>query len=57
MGSALALGLRDCEPLGCVPFLTSTVLLEHGPFSLQISENEASLRIATQHMHPPGGQS
>lgn len=55
MGSTLALGLRDREPLGCVPFLT--VLLEHGPFSLQISENEASLRIATQHMHPPGGQS
>lgn len=56
MGSALSLGLRDRGPLGCcVPFFT--VLLEHGPISLQIPKNEASLRIAAQHMHPPGGQS
>lgn len=47
----LSLGLWDREPLGCVPFFT--MLLEHGPFLLQISQNEASLRIATQHMHPP----
>jgi hypothetical protein len=57
MGSALPFGLALAFPAAVIvnPWAVFPSLprcWNTGPL-LQISKNEASLRIATQHMHPP----